>query len=102
MTRRSLSLIKAHLGSIGRMTAVGGAAFALVASTEAGDRAGGDGRCPAGETCDPTTPDGLLFEGAPLGYWPDLTAHTIATGGRQTYRITDNATHDPLALPFQA
>ena len=86
---------------LGRLGLIGGAALALVASTEAGDRS--DGTCPAGETCAPETPDGLLFEGAPLGTWPALTAHTIAAGGRQTFRITyPGSDRAPFDLPFTA
>lgn len=94
----------ARLGSLvtqlARLAAVGGAALALVASSESGER--GDGRCPAGESCAPGTPDGLLFEGAPLGIWPALTAHTIAAGGRQTFRLTYPDTAAPFDLPFTA
>lgn len=74
------------LSLLARAGGLAAAALALLASTEAGERA--DGSCPADETCSPDTPDGLLFEGAPLGSWPALTAHTIATGGRQTFRIS--------------
>lgn len=91
---------RARLAHLARLGVVGGAALALLASTEAGERAQ-DGACPAGETCAPETPDGLLFEGAPLGTWPVSTAHTIAAGGRQTFRITypGGAAFD---LPFVA
>ncbi len=98
MTRRSWSLAISQLGRVGLL---GGAALALVASSQEGDRAF-DGECPAGETCAQETPSGLLFEGAPLGFWPALTAHTIAAGGQQTFRITDNATESAFALPFTA
>ncbi len=88
------------LSQLSRLGVVGGAALALLASTEAGDRA--NGTCPAGETCTPDTPNGLLFEGAPLGVWPALTARTIAAGGRQTFRLTYPDSHDPFDLPFVA
>ena len=97
-----LAMPRLSLPQLGRITLLGGAALALIASTQEGERAGGDGVCPAGETCAPETPQGLLFEGVPLGFWPDATAHTIAAGGRQTFRITDKATGAPLALPFRA
>ncbi|HVV85253.1 MAG TPA: hypothetical protein VHE35_19460 [Kofleriaceae bacterium] len=90
------------LVQLARLGAVGVAALALVASTEEGERAGTGGRCPAGETCSDATPSGLLFEGAPLGTWPALTAHTIAAGGRQTFRLTDPDTHLAFDLPFTA
>ncbi|MEZ4404377.1 MAG: hypothetical protein R3B06_30430 [Kofleriaceae bacterium] len=88
------------LGQALRLGGVTGAAALLLASTQAGDRAVDDGTCPAGETCSPETPAGLLFEGAPLGYIPAITAHTIAAGGRQTFTIIDKATMAPLAAPF--
>jgi len=43
-----------------------------------------------------------LFEGAPLGFWPVLTAHTIAAGGRQGFRMIDHATDEAFDLPFTA
>ena len=88
------------LSQLTRLGVVGGAALALLASTEAGDR--NDGSCPAGETCAPETPNGLLFEGAPLGVWPALSAHTIAAGGRQSFRLTWPDSTDPFDLPFVA
>ncbi len=89
-----------RLAHLARLGVVGGAALALLASTEAGER-NQDGSCPAGETCAPETPEGLLFEGAPLGTWPALTAHTIAAGGRQTFRII-YPEGGPFDLPFVA
>jgi hypothetical protein len=83
-----------------RLGLIGGGVLALVASSQAGERH--DGTCPAGESCSPDTPTGLLFEGAPLGVFPALTAHTIAAGGRQSYRILDAETREPFALPFDA
>jgi hypothetical protein len=96
-----VTMNRLSLSTVARIGAVGIAAATLIASTEAGDRAV-DGTCPVGETCSPDTPDGLLFEGAPLGFWPDISAHTIAAGGRQTFHITDAATDADLALPFVA
>lgn len=96
MKRPARSLV-ATLGRLG-LVAAGG--LALAASTEAGERAG-DGSCPYGETCSDATPDGLLFEGAPLGWFPQLTTHVTAVGGRQTFRISTppGAAFD---LPFVA
>ena len=100
LMKRSAGPFAAVLSQLTRLGVVGGAALALLASTEAGDRA--NGTCPAGETCAPATPNGLLFEGAPLGVWPALSAHTIAAGGRQTFRLTWPDSTDPFDLPFVA
>lgn len=97
---RALRASLYQLARVARLGVVGGAALALVASTESGER--GNGACPAGETCSPATPDGLLFEGAPLGIWPALTAHTIAAGGRQTFRLSYPDEGGPFDLPFVA
>src|SRR5262245_6312855 len=101
MKRLSSGMLASVLTHVARLGVVGGAALALVASTEAGDRAS-NGECPEGETCSPATPQGLLFEGPPLGYWPALTAHTVAAGGRETLRITYAGGGGAFDLPFVA
>ena len=54
----------------------------------AGDR-NASGTCPAGETCAPSTPSGLLFQGVALGGTLGGSLPSLALGGTQRVRFFD-------------
>jgi hypothetical protein len=61
---------------------------ALLGCGDLGTRAT-TGMCPEGETCSPSTPDGLRFYGPSLSGTLDNGAHAIAVGGTQSLRFED-------------
>lgn len=61
------------------------------------------GDCPPGETCSPTTPDGLLFDGAALGdVLFDSGIHPTAVGGSQRIVVAWAPSGALFDLPFTA
>lgn len=75
----------------------------VVGCAEMGERA--QNGCPVGETCSPTTPEGLTFSGASVGdalFGLSDELYPIAVGGTQNVSLWDLATNGELRAPYTA